>query len=163
MATIFRWLMGLIVALTCIVVFCAFLAYYFASRSIPDYSASYRFTALSGPVEIVRDVHNVPHILGQSDRDVYFGLGFAHAQDRLWQMMMSRRTAQGRLSELFGDKTVQVDDFVRRMDIYNLALAAVDDQSPATQDALQAYADGINAWLKTGNCAVAARRQYRDP
>jgi penicillin amidase len=157
MATIFRWLMGLIVALTCIVVIGAFLAYYFAARSLPDYSASYRFTALSGPVEIVRDVHNVPHILGQSDRDVYFGLGFAHAQDRLWQMMMSRRIAQGRLSELFGERTIQVDDFMRRMDIYNLAIEAVDDQSPATQEALQAYSGGVNAWLKTVNADALGR------
>ena len=105
----------------------------------------------------MRDVHDVPHILGQSDRDVYFGLGFAHAQDRLWQMMMSRRTAQGRLSELFGERTVQVDDFIRRMDIYNLAIEAVDDQSQATQEALQAYSDGVNAWLKTVNADALGR------
>ncbi len=157
MATIFRWLMGLIVALTGIVVLAAFLAYYFAAGSLPDYSKTYSFADLSQPVEIVRDVHNVPHILGQSDTDVYFGLGFAHAQDRLWQMMMARRTAQGRLSELFGEKTVQVDDFIRRMDIYNLAIEAVDDQSPATQAALLAYSDGVNAWLKTINADAMGR------
>ncbi len=61
-----------------------------------------RLAGLAAPVEIVRDNASVPHIFGETDADVFFGLGFAHAQDRLWQMTMLRRTAQGRLSELFG-------------------------------------------------------------
>ncbi len=71
-------------------------------RSIPDYDATIEVAGISAPVEIVRDNANVPHIFGATDPDVYFALGFAHAQDRLWQMMTLRRTAQGRLSELFG-------------------------------------------------------------
>ncbi len=157
MASVFRWLMGLFVVLTCLAILLGVLVYYFASRSLPDYSASYRFDGLSAPVEIIRDVHSVPHIVGATNDDVYFGLGFAHAQDRLWQMTMSRRTAQGRLSELFGETTVQIDDFIRRLDLYNLSLAAVKDQSPETLSALKAYSNGVNSWLKTVDAQAMGR------
>ena len=68
-------------------------------------------------IEIVRDNKGVAHIFGSSNDDVYFGLGFSHAQDRLWQMMLTRRTAQGRLSEIFGEETVKSDEFIRRLGI----------------------------------------------
>ena len=55
-------------------------------------------------ITIVRDRYAVPHILSNDDHDAFFGLGFVHAQDRLWQMTMMRRTAQGRLSEIFGSE-----------------------------------------------------------
>ena len=54
----------------------------------------------------MRDRYAVPHILSTTDRDAFFGLGFVHAQDRLWQMTLMRRTAQGRLSEIFGPETL---------------------------------------------------------
>ena len=57
------------------------------------------------PVEIVRDNANVPHILGASDADVFFGLGYAHAQDRLLQLVVLRRTAQGQMLQRFGGAT----------------------------------------------------------
>ena len=76
------------------------------SRSLPDYDKSLAVSGLTAPVEIVRDNANVPHVFAASDRDAYFGLGYAHAQDRLWQMTTLRRTAQGRLSEVFGTRTL---------------------------------------------------------
>ena len=63
-------------------------------RSLPDYSDSYQVEGINGELEIVRDSNNVPHIFGESDDDVFFGLGFVHAQDRLWQITMLRRAAQ---------------------------------------------------------------------
>ena len=74
------------------------LVYFLASQSLPDYDRELTVSGVSAPVEIVRDNNDVPHIFGDSDADVLFGLGYAHAQDRLWQMTMLRRTAQGRLS-----------------------------------------------------------------
>ncbi len=81
--------------------------YYFLSRSLPDYDEDFAISGISAPVEIVRNNDNVPHIFGATDADVFFALGFAHAQDRLWQMTMLRRTAQGRLSEMFGSRTLR--------------------------------------------------------
>ena len=102
MALIFRWLVRLAALLIVLTVVVTGLVYWLASRSLPDYNDEVAVYGLTAPVEIVRDNANVPHIFGAVDRDVYYGLGFAHAQDRMWQMIMLRRTAQGRLSEVFG-------------------------------------------------------------
>jgi penicillin amidase len=157
MALLFRWLLRLVSVMIFMIVGTFGLAYYFASRSLPDYDAESVVRGLNAPVEIVRDNANVPHIFGESDADVYFALGFAHAQDRMWQMTMLRRTAQGRLSELFGERTLEIDKVIRRYDIYNLAVASVDDQDKPTTIALDAYAAGVNAWLAEVNAGARGR------
>ena len=157
MALLFRWLLRLVLVMIFMIVGTFGLAYYFASRSLPDYDAESVVRGLNSPVEIVRDNANVPHIFGESDADVYFALGFAHAQDRMWQMTMLRRTAQGRLSELFGERTLEIDKVIRRYDIYNLAVASVDDQDKPTTIALDAYAAGVNAWLAEVNAGARGR------
>lgn len=157
MATLFRWLLRLFTGAFLLGVGAAILLYWFATRSIPDYQASLEVDGISGPVEIVRDNANVPHVFGASDADVYFGLGLAHAQDRLWQMMMLRRTAQGRLSEMFGTRTFAIDDLLRRLDLYPLAVQSVQVQSPYAQEALTAYSAGVNAWLTEINAGARGR------
>ncbi|TAG08962.1 MAG: penicillin acylase family protein, partial [Rhodobacterales bacterium] len=122
MLTAFRWLIRLVTGAIVLGLIAFLLAYYILSRSLVDYSEDFTLRGITAPVEIVRNNDNVPHIFGANDRDVYFALGFAHAQDRLWQMTMLRRTAQGRLSEAFGPATVQVDELLRRFDLYGLAL-----------------------------------------
>lgn len=155
MALVFRWLMRFITGLIalCVVVFV--LAYYFASRSLPEYTADEAVSGIIAPIEIVRDNANVPHIFGENDADVYFALGYAHAQDRMWQMTMLRRTAQGRLSELFGERTLPIDKLLRHLDLYRTAIDSVEDQDDQTRVALDAYADGVNAWL--GKVSEGAR------
>ena len=150
-ARVFIWLTRLFGAAFGLIVLAFALTYWFASRSLPDYSADYEISGLSAPVEIVRDNANVPHIFGSNDADVYFGLGFVHAQDRLWQMLMLRQTAQGRLSEMFGERTVKIDDLVRRLDLYNLASTSVEQQDEKTRTMLASYAKGVNAWLSKVN------------
>lgn len=157
MERVFRWLMRLLGVALLLFVAAVTLVYYFASRSLPDYDAAYRLAGIDADVEIVRDNANVPHIFGQSDHDVFFGLGFAHAQDRLWQMTMLRRTAQGRLSELFGTRTVQIDELLRRLDLYRAATESVAAQDADTQAALRAYADGVNAWIAAVNAEALGR------
>ncbi len=157
MALIFRWLVRLTSFLIFLSVAGLALAYYFASRSLPDYNADLQVSGISAPVEIVRNNANVPHIFGETDADVFFGLGYAHAQDRLWQMTMLRRTAQGRLSELFGERTVGIDEVLRRYDIYNLAVSSVAAQDDQTKIALEAYAAGVNAWLTEVNAGARGR------
>lgn len=157
MIRIFRWLVRLAAGLIVLMVAGIALVYYFASRSLPDYNARVAVAKISAPVEVVRDNANVPHIFGATDNDVYFALGYAHAQDRLWQMTMLRRTAQGRLSELFGKRTVGIDEVLRRFDIYNLAAASVAAQDARTTAALTAYAAGVNAWLAQINEGALGR------
>lgn len=157
MAKIFRWLLRAFTALVVLVLLAGTLVYWLASRSLPDYSADHEVAGIAAPVEIVRDNADVPHIFGVTDADVFFGLGFAQAQDRLWQMVMLRRTAQGRLSEIFGTRTLKVDELLRRLDIYNLAVASVEAQDAETKSALTAYSAGVNAWLAEVNKGALGR------
>ncbi|WP_068114528.1 penicillin acylase family protein [Tropicimonas marinistellae] len=157
MDRVFRWTLRLFTVVALLAAGAAVLVYYFAASSLPDYDAEYRLAGLDAPVEIVRDNANVPHIFGETDADVFFGLGFAHAQDRLWQMTLMRRTAQGRLSELFGARTVQTDELMRRLDIYRLASSSVAAQDGETLTALRAYAAGVNAWIDTVNAQALGR------
>ncbi|MGR3571878.1 penicillin acylase family protein, partial [Brevirhabdus sp.] len=151
MARLFKWLLRIFTGMVLLGAAVGILVYWFASRSIPDYDATQYVDGLEGTVEIVRDNANVPHIFGASDADVYFGLGFAHAQDRLWQMTMLRRTVQGRLSELFGRRTLDTDQLLRRLDLYRLAAQSVEAQTDYTKTALEAYARGVNAWIEKVN------------
>ena len=157
MALLFKWLLRLATLAFVLAVAAVTLAWYFASRSLPDYNGTYTVAGISAPVEIVRDNADVPHIFGSSDADVFFALGYAHAQDRLWQMTMLRRTVQGRLSELFGARTVRIDNLMRRLDLYNLAVSSVAAQDAPTTAALDAYAAGVNAWLAEINSGSRGR------
>ncbi|MGL4234442.1 penicillin acylase family protein [Tabrizicola sp.] len=157
MLTAFRWLIRIVSALIGLGVILALLAYYILSRSLIDYSEDFAVSGVSAPVEIVRNNDNVPHIFGKTDEDVFFALGFAHAQDRLWQMTMLRRTAQGRLSEIYGPATVKVDELMRRFDLYGLAVQSVGAQDPETLAALTAYSAGVNAWIEEVNKGARGR------
>ena len=145
MAILFRWSLRLALAMIGLLIAGVFLIYYLASQSLPEYEKTVGLPGVIEPTEIIRDTYNVPHIVARRDEDVFFGLGYAHAQDRLWQIMLMRRTAQGRLSELFGPETLQTDKLLRRLDLYSLAQSSVAAQSPDARRALKAYAEGINA------------------
>ena len=157
MLILFRWLLRIVTALLALTIAGALLIYYVAAGSLPDYDDRRAAPGLSAPVEIVRDTGNVPHVFGTADADVYFGLGYAHAQDRLWQMTMLRRTVQGRLSEIFGARTVKLDELMRRLDLYSLAAASVPAQDEQTRIALEAYARGVNEWISVVNAESRGR------
>ena len=157
MALIFRWLIRIAAALIALSVVAVVTVYWLASRSLPDYTDNVTVRGLTAPIEIVRDNANVPHIFGAADRDVFFGLGFAHAQDRMWQMITLRRTAQGRLSEVFGTPTLNIDKIMRRFDLYTLSVQSAEGLDPKTRLALEAYAAGVNARLDQINSEALGR------
>ncbi|HQU68682.1 MAG TPA: penicillin acylase family protein [Albidovulum sp.] len=157
MLTTFRWLLRIFTVMAVLSILAVGLAYYFASRSLPDYNGSFEVAGISAPLEIVRDTADVPHIFGKTDEDTYFALGFAHAQDRLWQMTVLRRTVEGRLSEVFGARTVKTDELMRRLDLAGLAARSFTAQDPDVQRALEAYARGVNAWIGVINSQARGR------
>jgi penicillin amidase len=121
-------------------------------RSFPVTEGSLQVHGLYSPVTVVRDSFGVPHITAANQHDLFLAIGFVHAQDRLWQMDLERRTAAGRLSEIFGSSTLPFDRMFR---IVGLERAAEEEEralSPQVRDRLQWYADGVNAFLV----------QYRD-
>ena len=153
----FRWTFRLIVGLLLVGAATGAGVLWLASRSIPDYDATVAVDGISAPVEIVRNTHDIPHIFGATDADVFFGLGYAHAQDRLWQMTLLRRTAQGRLSELFGPSTLRTDELMRRLGLYAAARDAVGVQDRETRAMLDAYAAGVNARIAVVNDGARGR------
>jgi len=157
MAQVFKWLIRIAAGMVVLAVLAVTVAYVLLSGSLPEYDKRLRVQGLDAPVEIVRDNANVPHIFGQTEVGSFFGLGYAHAQDRLWQMIMMRRTVQGRLSEVFGTQTLKVDKLMRRFDLYQQAHESVEVQDARTQAALRAYASGVNARLREINDAALGR------
>ncbi|MEP3346121.1 MAG: penicillin acylase family protein [Litoreibacter sp.] len=157
MGLIFKWSLRLFMLLALLAGLALMSVYYLASRSLIDYNADYTVPGINSQVEIIRTNSGVPHIFGGTDEDVYYGLGFAHAQDRLWQMVMLRRTAQGRLSELFGERTLNIDTLIRRLDVYGLARRSVSAQDDETKAALDAYSAGVNSWLRIVNREALGR------
>ena len=157
MGLLFRWLLRIAAGLVGLVTLGVVLVWFLASQSLPDYDQTVKVRGLPSLVEIVRDNANVPHILAETDVGVFFGLGYVHAQDRLWQMTMMRRTVQGRLSEVFGLRTLPIDKLMRRLDLYRMAVASVTAQDAATLSALEAYSAGINARLAEINQEALGR------
>ncbi|WP_347831217.1 penicillin acylase family protein [uncultured Planktomarina sp.] len=157
MERVFVWLMRITIGVAAVAGLLVSFAYFFLSRSLPDYSKTVEFSHITEEIEIVRDTANVPHIFGKNDQDTLFALGYVHAQDRLWQMTMLRRTAQGRLSELFGAETLTVDMVVRRLGIYSASRASLSALRSDTMAKLEAYAKGVNARLEEINMGNLGR------
>jgi len=120
-------------------------AVWLARASLPDYSGDLAVAGLSGPVTIARDAHAIPHVAAVSERDAYLALGFAHGQDRLWQMEIDRLAGQGRLAEVLGETALPVDRFMRTLGLQARAEAVVACVDADTLRLLEAYAAGVNA------------------
>lgn len=121
--------------------------YLFLRRSLPQVNGTVKVQGVQGAVEIVRDADGVPYIYAQTDLDAMFGLGYVHAQDRLWQMEFQRRVGAGRLSEVLGEATVDTDKFLRTLGTYRAAQQAWEALSPQAQQVVNAYVAGVNAYL----------------
>lgn len=102
---------------------------------------------LDAPTKVLRDKDGVPHVFATTDRDAYFAQGWTHAADRLFQMDSSRRQASGTLAELLGSGSLAQDVQLRTLGLRRAAVRSLNALSPETQDALEAYADGVNAWV----------------
>ena len=140
-----RWKKIILVGIFVVVGLAAVGAWFAVQRSLPDYDTALTSDDLAAPVEIIRTENAIPHIFGSNDKDVFFGLGYAHAQDRMWQMEIFRRTARGRLSELLGQPTVGTDELLLRFDLISAAEQSLEDQDDYTRGVLDAYSAGINA------------------
>ncbi len=98
---------------------------------------------------MVREPSGVVHIRAANEHDLFFALGVAHAQDRLWQMEFQRRVGAGRLSEVLGRAALGQDRFLRTFGFYRAARSAYRSLSPGGRAAVDAYVAGVNAYLQT--------------
>ncbi len=118
------------------------------SGTVPTYSGSAAVAGISGPIDIDRDGYAIPHIHAATERDAYFGLGYAEAQDRLFQMELARRAGQGRMSEVLGKRSLQIDEWSRTIGFARIADQMWLKAGLHTREVLTAFVSGINAYLK---------------
>jgi penicillin amidase len=119
----------------------------FLRRSLPQTRGTVRLSGLKGEVEVIRDRWGVPHIYADSAQDLFFAQGYVHAQDRLWQMEFQRRLAGGRLSEVVGEATLDIDRAFRILGLYRAAEQDVQVLDDESRRVLDAYAAGVNACI----------------
>ncbi|MGW2564346.1 penicillin acylase family protein [Streptomyces sp. NPDC001514] len=116
--------------------------------SFPQTTGTIKLKGLSGPVDVKRDGNGIPQIYASSDEDLFKAQGYVHAQDRFWEMDVRRHVTAGRLSEMFGAGSVKTDAFLRTLGWRKVAQREYDSVlSDETKKYLQAYADGVNAYL----------------
>ncbi len=120
-------------------------------KSFYEESGKKNISGLINNVEVVFDEYGVPHITAQNEEDLFFTLGYMHAQDRMWQMDLIRRVAEGRLAEIMGKDVLEYDKLFRTIGIGKYAYTLYKSVSPKTKSILENYSKGVNAFIKENN------------
>jgi len=125
----------------------------------PTYNGELALSSLKDKVEVFYDDYGVPHIYAQNQNDAYIALGYAHAQDRLWQMELVRRISAGRLSEIFGKEMIKTDKFFLGLGITDAAVKSIEKLDTTTQayKLTKAYLNGINQFIENGSTPIEYR------
>lgn len=116
-------------------------------RPLPQTEGEVQVPGLSASVEVIRDASGIPQVYADTDADLMRAQGYVHAQERFFQMDIRRHVTAGRLSEIFGESTLETDKFIRTMGWRRVAEEEWALLEPATRDALTAYAEGVNAYI----------------
>jgi penicillin amidase len=141
--------LGVVTVLVVLAVGLFLFARHLVTKSFPITSGTLALPGLYETVSVYRDELGVPHLMAQNEHDMFFAAGFVHAQDRLWQMDLTRRAGEGRLSEIFGKETLAFDKLFRTIGIRRIAEAMDQQLSHESRLVLSAYADGVNAFIRT--------------
>lgn len=124
---------------------CVFLLMWVTLLAFPSAAAA------DGAVEILRDPWGTPHVFADTDEGTMFGLGYASAEDRFFQMCFNRLVMQGRVAEVFGDlgddgQALNNDRQMRTLGTHRAARTIAENLHGETRQLLQAFADGVNAY-----------------
>jgi hypothetical protein len=149
-----RWIGRSLVALVVVVVVGVGGGSLWVSSSLPVTDGRVTVTGPSAAIRITRDVNGVPTIRAADDRDAAFALGYLHAQDRLFQMDLMRRAGAGRLAEILGPVALPIDRMMRTYGIYAAAQKQIAGLSKATQESLDGYAAGVNAYIAQRHAGI---------
>ncbi|HET9521812.1 MAG TPA: penicillin acylase family protein [Candidatus Limnocylindrales bacterium] len=137
---------AIVAALALVLVLAGFLG--FATyRALPQTDGQLKVPGLEEPVTVLRDAAGIAQIYAETPHDLFLAQGYVHAQDRLWQMEVWRHISSGRLSELFGRSTLDQDRFIRTLGWRQAAERDLEALSTESLDALDAYAEGVNAYI----------------
>lgn len=117
------------------------------ARALPRVSGSVAVAGLRGTVTVVRDAAGIAHVTADSPHDLFLAQGYVHASERMWQMEVWRHISAGRLAELFGPSQLDTDRFIRTLGWRGAAERDLAAMGEPVRAALEAYAEGVNAWL----------------
>jgi penicillin amidase len=121
--------------------------YYLVQSSFPQTAGELTLSGLDSTVDVYRDSYGIPQIYATTTHDLYYAQGYVHAQDRFWQMDFWRHIGSATLSEMFGSSQVDTDIFLRTLGWARVAQQELNQMPPDEVALLQAYADGVNAYL----------------
>jgi penicillin G amidase len=145
MGSFFRVLLFLLILLTGIVIIGIYWTVY---KPLPNYSDTLHLTGLQQPVDVHWDPYGVPYIYAQNEDDLYFTIGYIHAQERLWQMTLSQLAAEGRFAEFLGEDLIELDKYQRTLGFWETANRIEEETDELTAHILQRYADGVNQFVE---------------
>lgn len=143
-----RWLVFTTIVVVLVFAALSSLAVGTTRRSFPDLDGQLSLDVLTAPVEVLRDARGVPHVYADNAQDLFAAQGFVHAQDRFFEMDVRRHITAGRLAEMFGPSQVETDAYIRTMGWRRVAEQELPLLSSATRRYLDAYASGVNAYLR---------------
>lgn len=144
-----RWLRRLLVLTALALLLAGGAGWWVAGRAVPPLSGQLRIDGLQAPVEVLFDRWGVPHVYARSREDAWLAIGYLQARDRLWQMDLYRRAAAGRLSELFGERTLSIDRRFRVLGLRRAAARELSATPPEARVALERFSAGVNAAMAT--------------
>ena len=138
------WVFG---SLLILIVIAVIAANVFLARSLPETEGELTLPGLLKPITVVRDSSGVPHVSAGNEHDLYLAQGYIQAQDRLFQMDLSRRQASGELSEVIGEKAVKNDKYFRTLGLRRAAESSYDAYTSEGKEALDVFAEGVNLYI----------------
>lgn len=155
-----RWLLFPAIVVVLALVVLPFLGVSAVRESYPQVEGELTLPGLSAPVEVLRDEQGVPHVYADNAEDLFEAQGFVHAQDRFYEMDFRRHLAAGRLAELYGESQVETDAYVRTLGWRRTAEQELRLLSSSTRRYLDAYAAGVNSYLR-GRSPADLSLEYR--
>ncbi|TYS69462.1 penicillin acylase family protein [Sutcliffiella horikoshii] len=150
-----RWQVTISIALAILFVAIVTVGYLFwlLNKSVPQTEGTIEVSGLIEEVNVYRDEAGTPHIEAKNQHDLFFAQGYVTAQDRIFQMDLSRRQASGMLSEVVGKQALDRDKFFRTLGLRRAAEKSLDLYSDEARKALESYAEGVNQYIKQAKAA----------
>jgi penicillin amidase len=116
--------------------------------AVPPHGGRVVVAGLHGRVDVTRDSDGIPHVRASTEADALAGLGYCHAQDRLWQMELLRRVIRGTLAELVGKEAIATDRYARTLGLAQVAEEEADGLADEDRAVVEAYCRGVNAYVE---------------
>ncbi|MFF7675015.1 penicillin acylase family protein [Actinacidiphila glaucinigra] len=139
---------GVVLVLVAGIVYGSYWSVATVRASLPQTTGTLQLKGLTGAVQVKRDGNGIPQIYADTAEDLFRAQGYVQAQDRFYEMDVRRHLTAGRLSEMFGSGQVETDAFLRTLGWRRVAQQEYDTKLSAdTKKYLEAYSDGVNAYL----------------